>query len=894
MPVRPFVFRIARALPFFAMALAALAAIPANASTLTISTTSLPASYLNTAYSATLAAVGGSGTGYKWSVTSGALPSGLSLAATGAITGKPTIAETSKFTVKVVDSANNSAAAALTVTVSSALHILTATLPTGYIGIAYSITLTAAGGSGTGYKWSVSAGSLPGGFTLGATTGILSGKPTIASSNTFTVKVTDSLSHTATAAFTLKMNPDLAITTTAIKEGYAGTVYSQQLTAAGGSGSGYVWSISIGTLPAGLTLSSTGLLAGTPTIGGGGGVGFEVKDSAANIAKVNLSVIISNGLSITSPSTLPVGYLDAAYSATLVSSGGSGVGLKWTATGLPQGINFSSAGVFSGAPAVAVTSTIGIKVVDSAGNSVSAPFTLVVNPIVSTCTNSETATAYVQLHGVYSFAFHRFNLTTGQRTWSLGSFDADGLGNIKNGVMDTNGPELKAEAQNTFTGAYTVGSDGRGRMTMIVPPTAAGQQTQTYGFCFTLDAFTTTTIYNPAGHASVIEDDTTNDAAAGDFYLQTVPPSVISVKGTWVLGMAGRRYDYLTGLPDFRSTAAGYVTFDGTGKVTAGEVDQNKDGVTAAGVLSNKYTAKTALTGTYTLPTPATGTLTGRGTLSVAGVNGKYVNFVFYPSGVNRIELMGSDPGYPTSGTPPDVLIGVAYRRIGAPVSDATGLVGTSVRSRHLLTNPGETTEGPGYGIDLASWDGKGNFTYSGDSNANGVVSAPSGSGIYSVDANGRFSILVNGLCSPCGYLSTTNLGFAIYDSADAALEFLEPQTIPTGGNFQLSSFQGAYSAGDRWYFFADEQTNTGQFISKGAGAITGTLDQNIQGDTKVNQAVSASETTTTTSGAKGRFLLSLDGTTSALYIVAPGEAISIPISGTNLKTQPILQYIHQ
>src|ERR1035438_5084491 len=249
MPVRPFVFRIARALPFFAMALAALAAIPANASTLTISTTSLPASYLNTAYSATLAAVGGSGTGYKWSVTSGALPSGLSLAATGAITGKPTIAETSKFTVKVVDSANNSAAAALTVTVSSALHILTATLPTGYIGIAYSITLTAAGGSGTGYKWSVSAGSLPGGFTLGATTGILSGKPTIASSNTFTVKVTDSLSHTATAAFTLKMNPDLAITTTAIKEGYAGTVYSQQLTAAGGSGSGYVWSISIGTLP---------------------------------------------------------------------------------------------------------------------------------------------------------------------------------------------------------------------------------------------------------------------------------------------------------------------------------------------------------------------------------------------------------------------------------------------------------------------------------------------------------------------------------------------------------------------------------------------------------------------------------------------------------------------
>jgi hypothetical protein len=56
----------------------------------------------------------------------------------------------------------------------------------------------------------------------------------------------------------------------------------------------------------------------------------------------------------------------------------------------------------------------------------------------------------------------------------------------------------------------------------------------------------------------------------------------------------------------------------------------------------------------------------------------------------------------------------------------------------------------------------------------------------------------------------------------------------------------------------------------------------------------SKTETTTTTSGAKGRFLCTLDGTTSAFYIVAPDEAISLPIAGINLKTQPILQYIHQ
>jgi len=983
MSVRKLVFRIAKAFSLFAViALAAFAACPAYAASLTVTTTTLTAGNLNTAYSTTLMATGGSGTGYKWSIASGALPTGLTLATTGAITGKPTLAETSKFTVKVVDSASDSATAALsitvdaalaisttalpiahtynaytatlaakggsgtgykwtlesgtppagltlattgaitgtvtkgvtskftvkvtdsanhsdtaalTLTVDSALDILTSTLPDGSIGVAYSKTLLVAGGSGTGYKWSVSAGTLPGGFTLGTTTGMLAGKPTSVSSNTFTVKVIDSLSHTLTATFTLKINTDLAVTVSSINAGYAGTKYSMQFTASGGSGAGYVWSVATGPLPPGLTLSSTGLLAGTPTTPGGFVVGFEVKDSAGDVAKLTVSVDIGYGLSITSPTTLPVGFLDTTYAASLVAQGGSGVGIKWSATGLPQGINFSSTGVFSGSPDVAETSAIDVKVVDSAGNSASALFTLIVNPAVSTCTNDHPTTALVELHGVYTFAFHRINLTTGQRSWSLGSFDADGLGNIKNGVMDTNGPEMTLEQENTFTGAYTVGSDERGRMTMVVPATAAGQQAQTYAFCFTLDALTGySSNYKAEAHASVIEDDTTSNVTSGDFYLQTVPPSVVSVKGTWVFGLAGRRYDYLTGLPDFRSTSAGYVTFDGTGVVTAGEVDENKDGVTGAGVLSNKYTAQTALTGTYTLPSSTSAPLTGRGTLRVEGSDGKYTNFIFYPSGVDRFELMVSDPGFPNAGAEPSVLIGVAFRRTGPVGSDATGLLGTTVRSRYFITDPGETTEGPGFGIDLAVWDGKGNFTYSGDTNANGAVSTTSGSGTYSVDANGRFAVMVNGLCSPCGYLNINNSGFAIYDSTDGGLEVLEFQDLPTGGDFQLSSFQGSYSVGDRWYFMAGEQTNTGQLISKGNGTITGTLDQNTQGDTKVNQAISASETTTTTSGSKGRFLLSLDGTTSALYILGVHEAISIPISGTNLKTQPILQYLHQ
>src|SRR5207302_6466795 len=74
---------------------------------LTITTTSLPNGQVNTAYSTTLAATGGT-TPYTWSLTSGTLPSGLTLNATsGAITGTPTIAVSgTPLTFKVTDSSN--------------------------------------------------------------------------------------------------------------------------------------------------------------------------------------------------------------------------------------------------------------------------------------------------------------------------------------------------------------------------------------------------------------------------------------------------------------------------------------------------------------------------------------------------------------------------------------------------------------------------------------------------------------------------------------------------------------------------------------------------------------------------------------------------------------------
>jgi mono/diheme cytochrome c family protein len=88
---------------------------------LTVTTASLPAATINTAYSQTLAVSGGTAP-YTWSVSVGALPVGLNLnAATGAITGTPTAVATTSFTVRVTDSATPAGAATkpLSITVNT-------------------------------------------------------------------------------------------------------------------------------------------------------------------------------------------------------------------------------------------------------------------------------------------------------------------------------------------------------------------------------------------------------------------------------------------------------------------------------------------------------------------------------------------------------------------------------------------------------------------------------------------------------------------------------------------------------------------------------------------------------------------------------------------------------
>jgi formylglycine-generating enzyme required for sulfatase activity len=160
----------------------------------TITTASLPDGTVGTAYSQTFAATGD--TPITWSIESGSLPTGLSLAGTtGAITGTPTAAGTSSFTVKATNAAGNDIKE-FPITIASvgggsetAPKITTAVLPGGTVGTAYSQTLAATGD--TPVTWTIDSGSLPAGLSLAGITGVISGTPTAAGKSTFTVKATN-------------------------------------------------------------------------------------------------------------------------------------------------------------------------------------------------------------------------------------------------------------------------------------------------------------------------------------------------------------------------------------------------------------------------------------------------------------------------------------------------------------------------------------------------------------------------------------------------------------------------------------------------------------------------------------------------------------------------------
>ncbi|MCW2646585.1 MAG: hypothetical protein JWP07_2694, partial [Pseudonocardiales bacterium] len=249
--------------------------------------------------------------------------------------------------------------------------------PAGEVGVPYSRALTVTDGTAP-FAWSISAGSLPAGLTLNASTGLLSGTPTAAGSFTFTVRVVDASGQSATKSVTLVVAaaPTLAFTPGA---GEVGVAYSQQPTLSGGT-SPVAWTVSAGSLPAGLTLDpSTGLVSGTPTAAGNFSLTILATDAFSQVASktVSLAIVARPAFAATAP---PAGQLGVAYSTTFDVTGGTAP-LVWSisAGSLPSGLTLNtSTGVLSGTPTTVGSSSFTVSVTDANSQTATKAVTLVI------------------------------------------------------------------------------------------------------------------------------------------------------------------------------------------------------------------------------------------------------------------------------------------------------------------------------------------------------------------------------------------------------------------------------------------------------------------------------------------------------------------------------------
>ena len=804
----------------------------------TVATTSpLTAGTIGAAYSVSLQASGGAGA-VTWSLASGTLPNGLSLSSGGVISGTPTATGTSTFTVQVADSGSPvlTATKQLSIAVNPApLAIVTATLPNGTLQSTYNSTLQASGGT-TPYTWSVTVGALPTGLTLNAATGQISGVPTTSGTSTFTVTVTDSATptpQTKSKQFSILVNPVLSVSTASLPNGTVGTAYSQQLQSSGGTAP-ITWSVTIGTLPAGLMLNSgTGVISGTPTTAATSNFTVQAADASTpqQTATKALSIIVNAAPLAVTTTTLPNGTVGVAYNTTVQSSGGTPP-VMWAVTvgALPAGLALNtSTGAITGSPTTTGASSFTVQATDSATPTAqTATQALSITVVASGVNNSE-------LNGQYAFLLSGFD--AGGPVAIAGEFTADAAGHLTNGLQDVNRTSGVSKSQ-AFTGTYAIGADNRGTLTM-----------GTATFAFSVGSIT----LGVAAKAHVIEFDATGTNVVG--VIQKQDPAAFSVaqfSGDYAFGASSPT---LKSGVAARFGVAGRFTASG-GALTSVVADTDDNG---------SVQAIPSFTGTYTVAANGRGTIT----LSPPGATTP-VSASCYIVSASEALLMSIDPQ--TGLTANSLFAGSVLKQVGGPFG-ISSLNGTDVIS---LGGLGSTAGTSDVQVGLLVPVGNGTYTLSTDENNGGTVTSnPTASGTYTVAANGRV-IVTGGAHPPVIYLVSQDKGFIVGTDTAVTTGFFEPQV---GTSFTNASLSGNYIFGELAPVASSSSLSSGIASPNGGtpGTISGTSDKNQSGTLVAGQTFTSPYTVSS----NGRTTMGTAPDTNVMYIVSSSKAVFISTKTT-------------
>ena len=535
----------------------------------------------------------------------------------------------------------------------------------------------------------------------------------------------------------------LVINPAALPAAVINVAYSTTLTSVGGEGP-FTWALASGTLPPGLTLSTGGVISGTPTTLGPTTFKVSVTDSQTPTAAVDIAtetITVNPPLSITTTS-LTAGAIGVPYSGSLAASGGVPP-YTWAITSgtLPAGLTLSSSGLISGTPTNQETQSFTVQVSDSQTTPATATATL------SLTINGPTG----RLNGNYVFSF--FGYQNGNQVLQAGSFTADGVGNITNGLMDSN----SATGVNTnlsFTGTYSLDSTNTGPMTLTIS---------------TLGTFTYQVAAPATGTIRFIQNGTAGNQGSGVIRKNssTTAITLSQLAGFWAFGAAG------SDAAANRYASAGTFQASNTGAWSNIEIDANDFGSTSH---------STSFTGAFT----AINASTGRGTATLTVTNGATTNYSFYPVSTSEIIMLSVDP---VSSTSPLQLFSLATRAQNNYTNSALNT--TTVAA---LQGVGSANGSPApYGLlGFVTFDGAGNLTVSTDENLGGTLNAHSYTGTYSVASNGRTVLTGFGSSSIVFYLSNA-IAFTLEEDAAVTSGTIVPQSRSTLNN---SVFNGSYQGG--------------------------------------------------------------------------------------------------
>ncbi len=230
----------------------------------------------------------------------------------------------------------------------------------------------------------------PGGLSLNASSGAITGTPTTAGTASFTVTATDANSNSGSAAYSITVNSGPPTTSPVSANVPANTANNVIALAIGGAAT----SVAVSSPPTHGTAAASGItIVYTPAPGFSGRDSFTYTASNAGgtSAPAQITVTVTAPTIAIAPTALPAGAGGAAYGpVTLTASGGTAPYTFALSQGaLPAGLTLAANGTLSGTPTATGSFAFTVTATDASSFSGSQAFTLAVTAPVPVAQNKQ-------------------------------------------------------------------------------------------------------------------------------------------------------------------------------------------------------------------------------------------------------------------------------------------------------------------------------------------------------------------------------------------------------------------------------------------------------------------------------------------------------------------------